>query len=80
MAHFTLIFEDRRGQGRVGKCRLPWVAGKQLRAYLVEPALKENNLIAFSLRCKMYNSRKQTVRLTYTPLYGDFVVMTPVRN
>jgi hypothetical protein len=74
---FTVVFPDRIGSGRVYRCRFPWVANKQLRAYLQEPALKEQGLVGFALRCKMYNSKKELVRLTYTPRKGDFVAIIP---
>jgi hypothetical protein len=80
MEHVTLIFPDRHGQGRVGKCQLPWVAGKQLRSYFHEPTLRAHGLLGFSLRCKMYNGKKQIVRLAYSPSAGDFVVLVPSRN
>jgi len=78
-AEVTLVFPDRQGAGRVGRIRLPWVRGKQLRTYMRDPVLLELGLVGFSLRCKMFNGQKQRVHLTYTPPAGDFVVLNPVK-
>lgn len=76
---FTIIFQDRQGQGRMARCRLRWVKGKELRRYLREPPLLELSLMGFALRCKMHNSQRRAVRLTYVPTPDDFVVITPVK-
>jgi hypothetical protein len=80
MPQFTIIFPDRQGQGRVGRCRLPWVKGKELRTYLKESPLKELGLLGFSLRCKLYNSKKQIVRTTYAPFADDFVIFNSTKG
>lgn len=70
----TIVFPDRQGSGRVGRAHLRWTRGKQLRAYLRDPVLLELGLVGFSLRCKMYNAKRQQVHLMYTPSAGDLVV------
>lgn len=77
MSLVTVVFPDRQGQGRVGRCRLPWAPNKTLRHYMMDAPLKELGLVGYALRCKMYNRKKQTVRLTYTPVADDLVVMVP---
>lgn len=76
---FTLIFPDRQGSGRIGRCRLPWVSGQPVRRYLHAPVLRELGLIGLSQRCKLYNSQKTLVKLYYVPPPNDFVVLIPVR-
>ena len=76
----TFIFPDRLDSGRVGRIRTSWIKGKSLQQYLHEPVMKAQDLIGFSLRCKIYNRKKELVRLYYVPVAGDFIVFNPARS
>jgi hypothetical protein len=59
--------------------RLKWQKGKQVKAYLLEPILRKYGVGALVSRCRIFNQKKQRVKMVYTPVSGDVVVFTPVR-
>lgn len=76
----TIVFQDRQGSGRVGRCELPWIQGKSVRGYLKDGTFASLGMTGYAMRCKMYNSKKSVVRLYYVPTPGDLVVLVPVRS
>lgn len=70
MSEVTVVFPDNTGTRR-GTCRLPWAKGKRLQYYLHDQPLKAEGLLARSMRCYIYRSTGEKVRLRYEPKPGE---------
>lgn len=60
--------------GRSGVMHLPWVPGKKLKHYLLEPVLRQQGVGALIKKCRIYNAKQQRIRPIYTPIAGDTIV------
>ena len=72
METVTFVFQ---GLGdRVGTVTLPWTKGKTVKLYMRESVLKEHvDVGAFLHRGRLFNARKERIRLSYEPSPGDLV-------
>lgn len=78
MSDVTIHFHDRGGSPAY--IHLPWLAGKRLKYYLRDPALRSYNLIGLATRSKLKDQNNHRLRLTTVLDPGAAVFVVPVRS
>lgn len=74
----TIAFADKEGSQVY--IHLPWVAGKRLRHYLHDTALRQYNLVGRALRSRLVNQARIKLRLTSSLPPGETVHVVSVRR
>jgi len=74
----TIFFMDRGGAQAY--IHLPWVAGKRLRHYLRDPALRQYNLIGRATRSRIVNQAHAKLKLTTVLAPDETIHMVSVRR
>lgn len=73
----TIVWPSRGG--RSGTISLEWCSGKKLKHYLLDPRIRCYGVGSMVRTCRIYNSKKQRVKSSYTPESGDAIIFIPTR-
>lgn len=65
--------------GRTGHCAMPWHEGRTIQQYLHEYPLRGQRLLGMWESCKTVNRNRVKVKIHYSPIAGDVIVMRRVK-
>jgi len=66
--------------GRTGHCRMPWQQGRTIQNYLHDQPLRGQGLLGMWEHCKTINRNRTKVKIHYSPIAGDVIVMRRVKS
>ena len=72
MSTVTIVWPSEGG--RSGIVELPWLPGKRVKHYTMQPPLRQYGVGALVKKCRIYNSAQQRIKLSYVPAEGDVIV------
>jgi hypothetical protein len=65
---------------RTGCCHMPWRKGRTVQQYLHQQPLRGQGLLGMWEHCKTVNRNSTKVKLYYSPVAGDVIVMRRVKQ
>ena len=68
MSTVTIVWPSEGG--RSGIVELPWLPGKRVKHYTMQPPLRQYGVGALVKKCRIYNSAQQRIKLSYVPAEG----------